>query len=155
LGWQAGVAGTAFLCGTQIQGMIALNNPNYGFQAYHGTLLTIAVAAVVCLFNIFLAKRLPIIESVILVGHVFGFVAIITVLWVMGPISDPHTTFTTFNDGGGWGNKGLSALAGIMASVGPLLSGDSPAHMSEELRDATRNLPRAMIWTVMVPSQPV
>ncbi|ORY05046.1 amino acid/polyamine transporter I [Clohesyomyces aquaticus] len=150
LGWQTGAAVSAFVSGTQIQGLIALNNPNYVFQAWHGTLLTFAVAALNLIFNVFLAKRLPMVESVVLVVHVFGFIAIISVLWVMGPITDAHTTFTTFNDGGAWDNLALSALVGFLAGLGPLLAGDAPVHMSEELRDASKNLPRAMIWTVMV-----
>lgn len=147
LGWQTGAANTAFLAGTQIQGLIALNNPSYTFAAWHGTLLVFAIAAFNVIFNTFLAKKLPLIEGIVLVVHIFGFFAILVVLWVMGPRADTHTTFTTFNDYGGWGNNGLATLSGLVAVVLPLLGADAAVHMSEELRDASKNLPRSMIWT--------
>jgi choline transport protein len=43
LGWQAGVAIGCFLAGTQIQGLIVLNNDSYVYERRHGTCLTIAV----------------------------------------------------------------------------------------------------------------
>ncbi|ORY07771.1 amino acid transporter [Clohesyomyces aquaticus] len=150
LGWQTGAAGTAFLAGTQIQGLIALNNPNYTFEPWHGTLLVFAVSAFNVIFNTFLAKKLPLIESIVLVVHIFGFFAIVIVLWVTGPIGDAHTTFTTFNDYGGWNNYGLAALSGIVAVIIPLLGADAAVHMSEELRDASKTLPRSMIWTTVI-----
>lgn len=150
LGWQTGAANTAFLAGSQIQGLIALNNPNYSFQAWHGTLLVFAVSAFNIIFNTFLVKKLPLIEAIILVVHVFGFFAVLVVLWVTGPIGDAHTTFTTFNDFSGWNNRGLATLSGLVAVVLPLLGADAAVHMSEELRDASKTLPRSMLWTTFI-----
>ncbi|KAF2464121.1 amino acid transporter [Lindgomyces ingoldianus] len=149
LGWQTGAAVSAFIAAVQIQGLIALNNPNYTFEAWHGTLLTVAVSAMNVVFNVFLAKKLPLIESLVLVVHIFGFFAVLTVLWVSGPVGNTHETFTTFNDGGGWGNMGVATLVGMIGSTMPILGGDAAVHMSEELRDASKTLPRAMIWTIL------
>lgn len=41
-----------------------------------GTLMTIAVAAFSALFNIVLAKRLPMFEGIVLLFHVLGFFAV-------------------------------------------------------------------------------
>lgn len=150
LGWQTGAANTAFLAGTQIQGLIALNKPDYTFEAWHGTLLVFAVSAFNVVFNTFLAKKLPLIEGIVLVVHIFGFFAILVVLWVMGPKGDTHAVFTTFNDYGGWNNNGAATLSGLVAVVLPLLGADAAVHMSEELRDASRTLPRSMIWTTLI-----
>ncbi|KAF2656678.1 amino acid transporter [Lophiostoma macrostomum CBS 122681] len=150
LGWQTGAANTAFLAGTQIQGLIVLNKQDYGFEAWHGTLLVFAVSAFNVIFNTFLAKKLPLIEGIVLVVHIFGFFAILVTLWVMGPKSDPYTTFTTFNDYGVWNSSGLATLSGLVAVVLPLLGADAAVHMSEELRDASKTLPRSMIWTTLI-----
>jgi amino acid transporter len=150
LGWQTGAANTAFLAGTQIQGLIALNKPDYAFEAWHGTLLVFAVSAFNVVFNTFLAKKLPLIEGIVLVVHIFGFFAILVVLWVMGPKGDTKAVFTTFNDYGGWNNYGLATLSGLVAVVLPLLGADAAVHMSEELRDASKTLPRSMIWTTLI-----
>jgi choline transport protein len=66
-----------------IQGLIVLNNlETYGFAAWHGTLLTIAVIIFVSLFNTVLAGRLPFVEGVLLILHMAGLFAIIIPLWV-------------------------------------------------------------------------
>lgn len=150
LGWQTGAANTAFLAGSQIQGLIALNKPDYDFKAWHGTLLVFAVSAFNIVFNTFFVRRLPLIESIVLVVHIFGFFAVLVVLWVTGPISDAQTTFTTFNDFGGWNSFGWATLSGLVAVVLPLLGADAAVHMSEELQDASRTLPRSMLWTTVV-----
>lgn len=68
----------------------------------------------------------------------------------MGPKGDAYTTFTTFNDYGGWNNDGLATLSGLVAVVLPLLGADAAVHMSEELRDASKTLPRTMLWTTFI-----
>lgn len=117
LGWQTGAAFTAYLAGTQIQGLVVLNYPNYVHEAWHGTLLSIAVAVFSAVFNITLAKMLPIIEAVILIIHIFAFFGIIVPLWVLAPESSAKSAFTVFSDGGDWGSVGASALIGITAGV--------------------------------------
>ena len=62
---------------TQVQGIIALNDATYVPKAWHATLMIIAVAAIAILFNTFFAKKLPLIEGVILIIHVFGFFGIL------------------------------------------------------------------------------
>lgn len=62
---------------TQVQGIIILNDANYSPAAWHATLMIIAVAATAILFNTFFAKKLPLIEGVILIIHVFGFFGIL------------------------------------------------------------------------------
>lgn len=150
LGWATGAANTAFLAGTQIQGLVILNNADYVPQRWHGTLLTFAVATFSVIFNTFLVHKLPLVEKIVLVIHVFGFVAVLIVLWVMGTKSNASTVFTTFNNYGGWSSDGFSALVGILAVMIPLLGADGAVHMSEELRDAASSLPKAMIWTTIV-----
>ena len=54
-----------------------MNDPYYAPKPWHATLMIIAVAAVAILFNTFFAKRLPLIEGVILIIHVFGFFGIL------------------------------------------------------------------------------
>lgn len=79
-GWQAAICSITFLCGTIIQGLIALNNEKYaleGQRPWHGTLLVIAVTAFAIFFNTALAKKLPLVEGLLLVLHVVGFFAII------------------------------------------------------------------------------
>lgn len=148
LGWQTSCAAMAYFAGTQIQGLLVLNYPSYVYEQWHGTLLMIAVAAFGVIFNTLLARKLPLIEGMVLVVHICAFIGIIVSLWVLAPLSD-SSVFTHFSDGG-WNSLGGSALAGITAAIAPLLGADAPVHMSEELRDAGKILPRSMIWSTVI-----
>jgi choline transport protein len=127
-----------------------LNYPNYVFERWHGTLLTCAVASFSVFFNTFLAKKLPLVEGIVLIIHVFGFFAVIVTLWVLGPRGDAAEVFTTFNNFGNWNSDATSALVGILAVMIPLLGADAAVHMSEELKDASKQVPRTMIWTTFI-----
>jgi choline transport protein len=150
LGWQCACATTAYICGTQIQALLTLNYPTYIPHPWHGCLLSIAVAAHGVFFNTWLAKKLPLVEGIVLVIHILGFVAILVPLWVLSPRLDAKTVFTKFNNGGGWNNQFTSFIAGMAAGIGPLLGADASVHMAEELQDAARAVPRSMVWTTII-----
>lgn len=117
LGWQMSSASAAYVAATEIQGLVVLNYPAYAYEQWHGTLMTIAVAAFAALFNITLARRLPMIEAAILIVHICAFFGIVVPLWVLAPRASAKQVFTVFSDGGGWGSLGTSALAGITAGA--------------------------------------
>lgn len=102
LGWQSGVAIGSFLAAAQIQGLIVLNNEDYIYQRWHGTLIMIAMVLFVFVFNTFLAKHLPLVEGLVLCLHLGGFFAILVPLWVLGPRGESHQIWTQFSNEGGW-----------------------------------------------------
>lgn len=149
MGWQSGAASSAFLAGTEIQGLIVLNHlDTYTFERWHGTLLVIGIAIICCVFNTLLARRLPMFEGLAVILHIMGFFAIMITLLVLAPKSSSHDVWTQFNDGAAWGSNGLACLVGFLAPTVSLLGSDAAAHMSEELKDAGRTLPRAMLTTL-------
>jgi amino acid transporter len=101
LGWQVGNTAIAFIAAQQISGLVVLNHSTYVPERWHLTLMVIALVTFCQLFNTFLARRLPLVEGVVLVLHLGGFVAILVPLWVLGERSEAREVFTTFNDGGG------------------------------------------------------
>lgn len=145
-------AATAYISGTQVQALVILNYPDYDPKMWHSSLLTSAVAAFSVFFNTVLARNLPFIEGVMFVLHIFTFLGIIVALLVLSPRTDAMTVFTQFNDGGGWGDLGVSSLVGASASVLSLMGGDASVHMAEELQDAGRNVPRSMLWSLSIGS---
>lgn len=150
LGWQAGTASSCFLAGTEIQGLIVLNYDTYVYKHWHGTLLAMAVILLCAVFNTILAKRLPLVEGIVLVLHICGFFAILIPLWVLAPRSSSREVWTVFEDSNGWGSNGLACLVGIITPVVSLLGADAATHMSEELKNASKSLPRAMVSTAIV-----
>jgi amino acid transporter len=150
VGWQSGLASIAFISGTLIQGLLVLNNPTYVFERWHGTLLVIALAAFAVLFNSFLAKKLPMIEGMVLILHLLGFFGVLIPLWVLAPLNSPKVVFSEFLNLGEWDSQGLSFMVGLLTSIFGLLGADSAVHMSEEIRDASLILPRATMWSIAI-----
>jgi len=132
LGWQTGFASIAFIAGTLIQGLIVLNNPNYIYERWHGTLLVIAITAFSIFFNTFLAKRLPIVEGLVLILHIIGFFAVLIPLWVLAPLNSTEVVFTEFVNVGGWSSTGLSVMVGMLTTVYGMLGADSAVHMCKD-----------------------
>lgn len=150
LGWQAGSAAGCYLAGTEIQGLVVLNHPDYVPQRWHGSLIAISLVLFSLLNNTVLAQKLPLIEGVILILHIGGFIAILVPLWVLAPLSSAHNVFTSFNDGGDWHSTGLAVLVGILSPQLALIGPDAAVHMSEEVRNASKTIPRIMLATMCI-----
>ncbi|KAK3117248.1 hypothetical protein LTR53_001583 [Teratosphaeriaceae sp. CCFEE 6253] len=144
------ICSTAYLAGTIIQGLIILNHATYTPQPYQGTLLVWAVMLFCVIFNVFLAKRLPFVEGVLLIIYVVGFFVIIIPLWVLAPRSPASEVFTTFNNEGGWSSKGVAVLVGLGGIVPSLAGYDCAVHMAEEIKDSSKTLPQAIVLGVAV-----
>ena len=116
-GWQAFTASGGYLCGTLIQGLIVLNNPDYDFQRWHGTLLFWAVIFVGVLVNTVMLSLLPKLECLILIIHVLGFFGVLIPLVYMAPHGTASEVFTMFLNEGGWQTTGLSFFIGLTGNV--------------------------------------
>lgn len=112
--------------------------------------MTMAFVTGAISFNTFLIGKLPVLEGLAIVLHVFGFFAFIVIFWVMGPRAAAEPTFTQFADSNGWGSLGLATLIGMVGPTTTYLGADSVVHLAEELEDASYVLPRAMFSAAIV-----
>lgn len=117
LSWQAGTASGPFLVGTLIQALIYVNDPTYVWENWHGTLLVIGITLVVFVFNVWGARAMPMTQNLMLVVHVFGFLTIIIVFWVLAPRNPAEVVFTRFTNGGGWSSMGLALMVGQISAI--------------------------------------
>jgi hypothetical protein len=117
MSWQAGTASGAFVVGTIIQMLIALNQPSYLPEGWQGTLVVIGIALLVANINIWCVKALPFTQNVLFAVHAFGFTAIVIILWVVARVQSPKNVFTLFENNGQWSSMGLSLMVGQINSV--------------------------------------
>lgn len=82
-GWMAILAASGYVCGTQIEAVIQLNNPDYVPQRWEGTLLFWATVLLAVIINTVFGRLLPALEIVMLVIHVLGFFAVLIPLVVV------------------------------------------------------------------------
>lgn len=110
----------------------------------------IALVCFAVIFNTVLAKRLPMIEGLVLILHLAGFFGVLIPLWVLAPRNPAEVVFTQFQNLGGWSSQGVSFMVGMLTTVYGLLGADSAIHMAEEIRDAGLVLPRATMWSILM-----
>jgi amino acid transporter len=84
---------------------------------------------------------------------VVGVFAIIIPLWVCqyraGRIGGTHEVIFEFDATSGWQPLGLAGTIGMVPMIGMLIGYDCSAHLSEETYDASRTLPRVIMWAVI------
>lgn len=90
--------------------------------------MIIAVATLCIIVNVFFARKLPLIETFILVLHVVGFFAILIPLWALSPIRSAQSVFTQSANAYGWPSQGVACLVGIVGPMYSLLGSDSAVH---------------------------
>ncbi|KAF4547736.1 Amino acid permease-like protein 6 [Elsinoe fawcettii] len=66
-------------------------------------------------------------------------------LWVLAPKTASEDVWIRFQQTSGWPTMGVVALVGLVGPVLTLIGPDSAVHMAEEIKDASRILPRAMM----------
>ena len=138
IAWIAVLATGSVFVGTIWQGLIILDNDNYQPQKWQGTLLCWAVLAVAVFINTVVSGLLPMIEGIILVLHVLGFVAVIVPLVYLSPHGSAASVFKTVLNEGGWPTQGISYCVGFIGNVATFVGGyrihDTPLHLSVSRR---------------------
>jgi hypothetical protein len=117
-GWQAVSGSAPFLAGTMIQGLLVLNNPNYVFERWHGTLLYWAVLAVALTVNVLAARFLPTLELITMALHVGLYIVFLVAMLVLAPTkASAATVFTQFTNNSGWSNNGVAWYIGMLSAA--------------------------------------
>ncbi|KAK2766641.1 hypothetical protein FQN54_005952 [Arachnomyces sp. PD_36] len=149
LAWQAGNAGGVFIGGTIIQILISLYDETYPFTQWHTTLLAIAAISIAFLANTLGSRWLHLWQSSFAL-HLLVYLALIIPIWVNAPKSSHHQVWSEFEYNGGWANTAVAAFIGSITTIGPQMGADTAAHMSEEVKNSSKAVPRSMIavWLI-------
>ncbi|OJJ42382.1 hypothetical protein ASPZODRAFT_76917 [Penicilliopsis zonata CBS 506.65] len=151
IAWWANVAVGPYLVGTQIQGLLVQNYPDYVAKNYQGTLLIFAILFIPMLINIFARQLLAPVEVISGLIHILAYPAILVTMIVLGSRHTDKWVWTQFvNDQSGWHNDGVIWSVGLLTAAFSLSSFDGVIHMSEEVKDAPRAVPRSMVWGLTI-----
>ncbi|TVY35551.1 Choline transport protein [Lachnellula subtilissima] len=149
-GWQAAVMSSGYVSATLIQGLIEVVKPSYTPHLWHGTLMMYSVVAFAVFCTTVLGRFLPKMEAGMLFIYIVGyFCVLIPIVW-LGPHGDAKSVFRTFVNNGGWSSKTLSFFVGLTGNAFNFVGADSCYHMSEEIQNASRVVPRAMVWSLII-----
>ncbi|KAH6867348.1 amino acid permease [Thelonectria olida] len=143
-------ASSAFAAGLQAQALIVLNDNSYVRTRWQGMLFYWAVLVCAGVINIWGMKVMPRLNLLSGIIHIVAFVAILITLGVMAPKNTSSFVFTEFVNSSGWKSDGISWLVGMQSAVYPFLGYDAACHLAEELPHASRNVPLAMVGSVVL-----
>ncbi|TKX20009.1 amino acid permease-like protein 7 [Elsinoe australis] len=150
IAWQAGNCMGIFLAGSLIQTMILVGNEDYAFPAWHGTMLAIGAMLVSYIANVYGSRALPYWQNAVFAIHVAAYFAYIIPVWVSAPTATHSQVWTEFQNEGGWSNVVLAVLIGQLSGISNQVGIDTAAHMSEEVKDASASIPKAMMSIYVV-----
>lgn len=143
-------ASAAFAGGLQFQALITLNHPDtYVPERYQGMLFYWLIIVYSTVVNIWGVKILPHTNLASGVLHLVGFVVITSVVGARSEKHSAHYVFVEVSNSSGWSSDGVAWLVGLLSSVYPFLGYDAAAHLAEELPRPSRNVPLAMVGSVV------
>ncbi|KAF1843337.1 amino acid transporter [Cucurbitaria berberidis CBS 394.84] len=153
IGWIAALTSVCFFVADLILQLVSLNDFGGGFvrEGWHGTLLLWAILLLCVFINVFVSGALPAIEVVVLIVHVLGFFGILVPLvYLTSTHNSAKQIFTTFHNTGNWSTQALAFFVGLQGNALAFVGTDSVVHMSEEVRNASTDVPRSMLFSLVI-----
>lgn len=68
----------------------------------------------------------------------------------MAPKAPASEVFGSFSNFGGYSSIGTACFVGTIAATSSFAGSDAPAHLAEEVKDASRAVPRMMMATILL-----
>ncbi|KAF2716291.1 GABA permease [Polychaeton citri CBS 116435] len=139
-----------FVTANFICGMANLAFPGYEITRWQATLVAYAVGIFALSFNVFTPRLLDNASKVLLVWNVASFIiVIVTVLACNDHKQSAEFVFQDFVNFSGF-NRPYAAIIGLLNTGFGMCCYDAPSHMTEEINDARRQAPRAIILSVFI-----
>jgi amino acid transporter len=150
LAWQAACCSASYLFATLLQGIVVLARPAYRPEASHTVLIIWAAALLATTLNLINSRKLAKLESLILILHLAGFFGILIPMVYLSPYNDASFVFTGFTNNGLWPSQGIAFMVAYPSLASSILGADCAVHMSEEVQNAAKVVPQALMYAVTI-----
>ncbi|KAJ5634654.1 hypothetical protein N7528_002496 [Penicillium herquei] len=133
-----------------VLGMANLVFPEYTIERWQTVLVAYLVAFLSAAVNLWGSHLLHKISKFILIWNVGSFIVItITLLATNDHKQSPSFVFSEFENSTGWGT-GMAAIIGILQACFGMCCYDAPSHMTEEMKSASKEAPKAIVLAVVL-----
>ncbi|KAF2188667.1 amino acid transporter [Zopfia rhizophila CBS 207.26] len=151
IGWIAGLTAASYFVAELILALLTLNDETFKQTGWQGTLLLWAVLLLCVVINVFISGALPSIEVCVLIIHIVGWFGILIPLVYLTPSHNTaEEVFTTFYNQEGWSTIVLAFFIGLQGNALAFVGTDSAVHMSEEVKNATVDVARSMMLSIII-----
>ncbi|KAH8646235.1 putative GABA permease [Xylariales sp. PMI_506] len=131
-----------------ILGQANLVFPNYEIQQWQNVLVAYLVAIIAAVFNIWGRSIFDKLSRGVLIWNVMSFIiVIVTILATNDHKQSADFVFKEFQNDTGF-SPSMAVVLGILQSAFGMCCYDAPAHMTEEMKNASKEAPRAIILSV-------
>lgn len=133
-----------------VLGMANLVFPEFTIERWQTVLVAYLVAFLGTAVNLWGAHLLNRISRFILVWNVGSFVVTMIVILATNDNKQPASfVFQEFQNFSGWGSS-MAAIVGILQACFGMCCYDAPSHMTEEMKSASKEAPKAIILSVLL-----
>lgn len=112
-----------------IQSLISNDNASYDWTNLRSTLIGFPVILIVYLLNVYAAHKMPLLQNMMLILYVFGFIVIMVTMLVLSPRIEFGDVFTQFSNTGGYSTMGLSLMVGQLTPIFAFLCTSGSSHL--------------------------
>ncbi|KAJ5681097.1 hypothetical protein N7536_012236, partial [Penicillium majusculum] len=133
-----------------ILGQVNLVFPDFVIERWHAVLFAWAVGLFALVMNVFAPHALHRLSRFILVWNIASFIIVITTLLATNHQKQgTDFVFHEFRNMTGFGAS-MATIVGILQSFFGMCCYDAPSHMTEEMTHASRDAPKAIIFSVIM-----
>ncbi|KAK9237334.1 amino acid/polyamine transporter I [Lipomyces kononenkoae] len=152
IGWWITHASGCIFIALNIVAFAAFYHPLYKPTRWEVWMLYTAVHTVCVAINLSIPKLLPAFNKFALYLTVTAFIASIVTVGVTGSSTKVTASevFTDFLNASGWSSTGLAFMIATANSMYAFVAVDAATHIAEEVPRPSRNVPKAMIGTIII-----
>ncbi|OCB86159.1 amino acid transporter [Sanghuangporus baumii] len=139
-----------FVCANFILGQVNLTHSDFVIQRWQTVLVSYAVALFGMMVNIWGPHLLEKMSKAAITWNISAFIITIVVILATNSNKQPASfVFQEFQNFTGFG-PAMAAILGILQSAFGMCCYDAPAHMTEEMKNASREAPKACIDAIIM-----
>lgn len=150
IGFLSAGAANGFIGASFVLGMAQIAHPDYVIERWHTCLVCYLVLILAAAVNVWGRHLLNKMGKIMITFNLVSFVVVIVV--ILAKDQDKATAafvFKEFNNNTGFGNS-YASLLGILQAAFGMTGYDATAHMTEEMKNARHDAPKAIIWSVWI-----
>ncbi|KID94089.1 choline transport protein, partial [Metarhizium majus ARSEF 297] len=152
ISWLGAVATGASAClsaSVGIFGVVSFLNPDFVYRRWMG-FVAFQILNLATMFCSFFEQALPKISKALLfVSVASAAVVFVTLFATSRQHASPETFFITVSNTSGW-QDGIAFLTGLSGINWSLCCLDLVTHLAEEIPSPSTNIPRALMWSIVV-----
>jgi choline transport protein len=151
-GWLFDLASIVYIMSELVVQMYSLYHPSYVIQPWHIFVALVLITWICIAITIFFNRYLPQLQQFGLFVVIVGGIVTIIVISAM-PRSHSSSSFVWSNwaNNTGWGS-GIAFLTGVLNGAFTIGTPDAVTHMSEEVPEPRKDLPRAIAAQIILGS---